>query len=221
MGLDTFSQVCIATTTVGVGTMVWSSRAGVRWTEFIAKPLASAAFVALAIGQGAREHPVGQTMFWALVLCAIGDVLLIPKDRRAFTAGLFAFLLGHVGFAVAFVQRGIDPTSAALGGLAVAAVAVPILRWLMPHVRASEPAMVVPVLAYVAVIATMVALAVGTTFSTPSPDLAWLGAAAAFFLSDLSVARDRFVSAEWTNRLWGLPLYFGSTLAFALLSAPP
>ena len=37
--------------------------------------------------------------------------------------------------------------------------------------------------------------------------------AVAFFLSDLAVARDRFVAKGWVNRVWGLPLYyFGQVL---------
>ena len=42
----------------------------------------------------------------------------------------------------------------------------------------------------------------------------WL-AAVAFFCSDLSVARDRFVAPGFANRAWGLPLYYAAQLAFA------
>ena len=35
-----------------------------------------------------------------------------------------------------------------------------------------------------------------------------------FFLSDLCVARDRFVSPGWENRAVGLPLYFGAQLLY-------
>jgi hypothetical protein len=40
-------------------------------------------------------------------------------------------------------------------------------------------------------------------------------AALAFYGSDLSVARDRFLGAGFGNRLWGLPLYYAAQLAFA------
>ena len=39
-------------------------------------------------------------------------------------------------------------------------------------------------------------------------------AAVVFFLSDLCVARDRFVSPGWENRAVGLPLYFGAQLLY-------
>ena len=34
-----------------------------------------------------------------------------------------------------------------------------------------------------------------------------------FYLSDLSVARDRFVVSAFVNRLWGLPLYYAAQVA--------
>jgi hypothetical protein len=45
-----------------------------------------------------------------------------------------------------------------------------------------------------------------------------LGGAVAFYLSDLFVARDRFVVEGFTNRLVGLPLYYGGQylLAFSV-----
>ena len=42
-----------------------------------------------------------------------------------------------------------------------------------------------------------------------------LGGALAFYLSDLSVARDRFIREAFVNRLWGLPLYYGAQLLLA------
>ena len=41
-------------------------------------------------------------------------------------------------------------------------------------------------------------------------------AAVAFYLSDVSVARDRFVAPGFGNRIWGLPLYYAAQLLFAL-----
>jgi hypothetical protein len=36
-----------------------------------------------------------------------------------------------------------------------------------------------------------------------------------FALSDISVARDRFVSKAFANRAWGLPMYFAAQLILA------
>ena len=60
----------------------------------------------------------------------------------------------------------------------------------------------------------MVALAVGTL----SP---WLVVGAVgFYLSDLSVAKGRFIGQSFGNRAWGLPLYFFSQLVLATAVAP-
>jgi uncharacterized membrane protein YhhN len=65
----------------------------------------------------------------------------------------------------------------------------------------------VPVVAYALTISAMVVLAVGTQREHPTPAL--LTGAVLFFLSDLTVARDRFVHPGCPNRLIGLPLDFG------------
>ena len=44
----------------------------------------------------------------------------------------------------------------------------------------------------------------------------WIGlGAVGFAASDLSVARDRFVRAQFVNAAWGLPAYYLSQLALA------
>jgi uncharacterized membrane protein YhhN len=90
------------------------------------------------------------------------------------------------------------------------AVAAVVWRWLAPHVPAP---MKVPVIAYMTVISVMVACAFGTHAHAPAPML--LVAATSFFVSDLAVARQKFVNPSHTNRYWGLPLYFGAQLLFA------
>jgi uncharacterized membrane protein YhhN len=42
-----------------------------------------------------------------------------------------------------------------------------------------------------------------------------------FAVSDIFVARDRFVSPSVANRLWGLPLYYAAQLIFALSTQNP
>ncbi len=42
-----------------------------------------------------------------------------------------------------------------------------------------------------------------------------LFSAVAFFLSDLCVARERFLVSSLWNKAFGLPLYFGAQLGFA------
>lgn len=181
-----------------------------RRLEWLFKPAAALTFIVA----GAYACPWTQAwhaaLFVGLLFAAGGDVLLIPKSDRAFLGGLVSFLLGHVAYAVAFALRGLALDWFAVGAVAVVIAAVPVLRWLWPNVLGRMRG---PVAAYIAVITAMVALAVGTYGARANVWL--LGGAIGFYLSDLAVARDRFVQKSFTNRAWGLPLYFGAQLALA------
>jgi uncharacterized membrane protein YhhN len=189
--------------------------------KWLFKPLASAGFLWAAVEAGAAHHLVGQIMLVGFALGWLGDVLLIPHDKRAFLAGLVAFLLGHVAFVAAFVVRGLDP--ALTGGvlLPLALVAAVVLKWLWPSLGRMRG----PVVAYVAVICAMVATAVGTALGVSAsvgrpPSGLLLVGALLFFVSDLAVARNRFVLPGFVNRAWGLPAYYGGQLLLALGSGP-
>ncbi len=179
-----------------------------RLGRWLTKPLASTGFVGAAIVAGAEHKPFGQWILGALVFSWLGDVLLIPHSTFLF--GLGAFLIGHLLFAAAFLQRGVSPNASAIAAIVAALLALPVGRWLLPHV---DRKMRTPVIAYMTAISVMVSLAVGSHAHAAAPIA--LGGAIAFYLSDLSVARDRFVAPGFVNRLWGLPLYYAAQLAFA------
>ena len=79
-----------------------------------------------------------------------------------------------------------------------------------------------PVLTYLVAISLMVALGYGAMSAAlargvPAPISALLLIAPlAFYLSDLAVARDRFVSPGLVNRICGLPLYYAAQILFAV-----
>ncbi len=192
-----------------IGLLLVSERLDLVWLKWIAKPLASASFVATAVLRGALETTYGVVIVVALVLGLVGDVLLIPKSKQAFLAGIGAFLLGHVGFCVGFVVRGVDLGWAAAAALLLVPVGLVVGRWLMPSVPDKLRGAVV---AYIVVISTMLMLAVGAAAHGAT---ILLGAALLFYCSDLSVALDRFKHAGFWNRAWGLPAYFVAQLMFA------
>jgi uncharacterized membrane protein YhhN len=215
--LDGFTRAALVTVIATAGLLVAEAR-GSRTGVWIAKPLAAAGFLAAALAAGALESPYGAWIFAGLVLSAIGDVLLIPRGAKsAFLAGLASFLLGHVAYTVAFALRGLDAKATALAAVPVAIASVLALRHLWPHVQAKAPKLQRPVLAYVAVISTMLVCAAGTWARGGNPLI--LAGAAAFYLSDLAVARQRFVAESFANKLWGLPLYFGAQLLLAASTA--
>ena len=94
--------------------------------------------------------------------------------------------------------------------LATAALGVGVFRWLRPHVPNDMRA---AAYAYMLVISVMVVAAAGSVGAAGNAMI--LGGAVAFYLSDISVARDRFVEHAFVNRLWGLPLYYVAQLVLS------
>lgn len=178
----------------------------------VSKLTASTAFVWAAIGWGALETDFGHTMLIGLLFCWLGDALLLPSGQSIwFQLGIAAFLLGHVAYAVAFARLGLDPLALVVAAGGLVAFALVVLRWLRPHVPGDFR---VPVIAYVAVISTMVTTALAAT-AAGAPAIIAIGAIG-FAASDVSVARDRFVASGFVNGAWGLPAYFASQLALAV-----
>jgi uncharacterized membrane protein YhhN len=196
---------------MAVAGLLWAEYRGSRTGLWLAKPAASLAFIWAGVAAGALDSTYGQLVLSGLVLCLLGDVLLIPLDRPAvFRAGVFAFLAGHMAFSAAFLTRPLDLIGLAAGIVLLAVVVGGTLRWL----AASLPReMVWPVRVYMIVIGVMSALACGVT-AAGGPWAVAVGALA-FTASDLSVARDRFVRHQFLNRAWGLPLYYGAQLLIA------
>lgn len=201
----------IALTVVALAVLLYGEGRNIRPLTWIAKLLASTGFLVVAFAAGALTSRYGTIVVAALILSFIGDALLIPQSRGAFRVGLLAFLFAHVAFAAAFVVRDVvaGPTIVALAILA--AVGVVVYRWLLPHL---SQAMRIAVPAYIVSIVVMAALAIGTALHFSGLIIA-VGAIA-FAVSDLAVARDRFVARSFMNRLWGLPLYYAAQILLAL-----
>ena len=177
----------------------------------LVKVMASSAYVEAAMWWGAFDTVYGRWIVTALVCCWWGDVFLLSRNSRAFMAGLVSFLLGHVAYCFAFALSGLHLTWTIAAAVALAMVFFVVARWLLPKVASNFR---VPVAAYMLVISAMVALAFGTVGRGASPIIAL--AAMSFYLSDLAVARDRFIGENLGNRLWGLPAYYGAQILLAL-----
>lgn len=172
------------------------------------KTVLSLLFIAAALVQ-----PRPLTVYFAFLVgglgfCLAGDVLLALPGQKVFRLGLGAFLVGHLAYVLAFVRisspRGLVFWSATVGVLIASAF---VFRWLEPFLGRMRG----PVLAYVAAISAMLiaALAVaGNDGLAASGRAMVLLGALCFYLSDLFVARQRFVAPAFSNRLLGLPLYY-------------
>jgi uncharacterized membrane protein YhhN len=199
----------VATCALALVALLVAERRGSRPGVWLAKPLASTAFVAAAFLWGGASSTYGRLVLLALCLSWVGDVLLIPRKTVYFLAGLGSFLIAHLVFAGAFAQQAQGGVGLVIGGTAMAAFGLGVLRWLWPLL---DTRMRVAVVGYVAAISAMVTLASGTV-ATSGPAL--LAGAIAFAVSDVFVARQRFVRRSFLNKASGLPLYYAGQLLLA------
>ncbi len=184
-------------------------------TRSAAKFGASGAF--LVVGSIATLHagsPYATWIMLGLSVGAIGDIVMLNRTTLGFLGGLVAFLLGHLAYVVAIAI--IAPPGTWVTPLAILPlVAVgAALRWLWPHLGGLRW----PVVVYVAAITAMVigALAAMQHGELSSPHCVRLALGAVlFFISDLFVARERFVTRSFANKALGLPAYFAGQLLIA------
>ncbi len=177
----------------------------------------SALFILTALIQ---PHPVAwfaYLLIAGLTFCLGGDVLLALPQRKMFLFGLVSFLIGHVIYVAAFFHLAASNGWTWLGTGVVAPVSVGVYFLL----RARLGAMKIPVVFYIVVITLMVCGAwtvFGDDVVNRAGRLLVLAGAWSFYVSDLFVARNRFVKEEIVDRFIGLPLYyFGQfSLAFSV-----
>lgn len=186
---------------------------GVRALKWLAKPAASAAFIGLALSEGALgAGAFGLFLLAGLVLCAAGDVLLIPRADRWFLAGMGAFALGHGAYIAAFLSQSPQAKPFVyVAALAMIVIAAAVLRTLWGKLGPMRGAVAV----YIAIISVMVVASVAA--SPVNGDYVWplVAGAVGFAASDIAVARDQFIAQNILNKLWGLPLYYSAQLVLA------
>jgi uncharacterized membrane protein YhhN len=203
-----------------VAALLVCERRGARRGVYACKPAASAAFLGVAAAcvlSSGGLSAYAALVIVGLVLGAAGDVALMLPSRRAFLVGLGLFLIGHIAYVMACASLVSPATWISPVAALPLAVALTALAWLGPHVGSMR----LPVALYVATITTMVIGALAVVRAAPVPGLETIGAyllalgAGLFFISDLAVARQRFVAPGFVNKLWGLPAYYGGQLLIA------
>lgn len=153
--------------------------------EVVLKPLVLVLLVVAALATDAASGAQQAAFVVALVLSLAGDVLLLPQVDR-FVPGLVAFLLAHLAYVVGFWM---EPAGHSMHLWPIVVLGV-LLGGVGPRIlagaRRDEPALVVPVLAYMAVIGWMV-----VTAGFSGDAVGSLGAVM-FAVSDTVLAADRF-----------------------------
>lgn len=163
-----------------------------RWREnarleYVCKPGTLVALVAAAALLDPHDGSVRAWFVAALALSLVGDVLLMLPHEQ-FVGGLVAFLLGHLCYVGGFIASGLRGPATALALAGTAIVLAPVARRVLRGVGAHEPALRAPVVAYLVVIGSMLALAVA------SGNVLAAVAAALFVTSDSMIAWSRFVA---------------------------
>ena len=178
------------------------------------KTVLSCFFILAAVVQ---THPLPgyyQLILIGLIFCLGGDVFLALPQKKMFLMGLISFLIGHVFYVAAFVSVANMNGFAAFGTLLTIGASAGVYKWLKPHLGTMK----VPVIFYIVVISGMLCSAWAILGES---ELAYQGrllvfiGALSFYLSDLFVARDRFLKNEFLNRLIGLPLYYAGQFMLA------
>jgi len=179
-----------------------------------AKLLASLSFVAFAWTLGAWQSSYGQLIFIGLLFSLVGDVMLAMKGRsHYFIFGIGSFLLAHLVYTAAFLSTGFNVAQLPLIRLLVMALLVLLIitgLWLKPHLQGSLR-VAVPV--YLAAIGVMLITAWGSM--APQAWIWIISGASLFAVSDLFVARQRFIKADICNRIIGLPMYYVAQILLA------
>jgi len=179
-----------------------------------AKTSLSVLFVITALVQPHSVSLYYHFLLIGLLFCLAGDVFLALPQEKMFRFGLVSFLVGHLFYIVAFFITSHLSAWTWCGTLVALIVSGWIYLWLKP----SLGKMKTPVLAYIVVITIMVS---GASSLLGDARLDWAGrtmvfaGACSFYISDIFVARDRFVKKEAVNRFIGLPLYYGGQFLLA------
>lgn len=182
----------------------------IRWLGFVAKP---AVMIVLFVYLWTSTGLQGATLWFGLgiLFCLVGDVFLLWLDRF-FIIGLVAFLLGHTAYIIGFNSPA-SPFSMwslilaliiGMGGLRV------IRRILSAMTAKGQARMRSPVAVYGAVISLMLLSAMlkltDPGWGAGASLLVALGAFL-FFLSDIVLAWNKFVTPIQNGRMLNIGLY--------------
>ena len=179
--------------------------------EYVAKPAVMIClFVWLYLNTGLQ----GLTLWFGIgiVFSLVGDVLLMISLDRMFVFGLIAFLLAHIAYIIGLQNELMNFTSWSLILVVFLSVsAVRVMRRIVSAIREKgEVRLVAPVVLYAVVISVMLYAAM-TTISNPAWTTSasfYLSAGAfLFYLSDLILAWNKFVTPIQNGRILNIAAY--------------
>lgn len=157
--------------------------------RYVFKPLTLLLLIGVALTLDPADPGVRTLFVIALVLSLAGDILLmVPGDQ--FVLGLGAFLLAHLAYVVGLVMAGVGLVGLGTGLVVVVVSGIVVGQRIVAGARRTEPVLVSPVIAYMAVISAMVVCAFGTGMAVA------IAGALLFYASDALIGWGRFVQAH-------------------------
>jgi alkenylglycerophosphocholine/alkenylglycerophosphoethanolamine hydrolase len=187
---------------------VWN---GWQRLEYFAKP---AVMVYLFLWLYSSTGLQGNMLWFGLgiLFSLAGDVLLMVSLERMFLFGLVAFLLAHLSYILGFREELTNPTAWSLILMIIILVnSLRLIRRIVGAMRAKrQNALVRPIIVYGLAISLMLYTAMSTIY-----DPAWKTNAAlfvslgafSFYISDLILAWNKFVSPNKNARIFNIVTY--------------
>jgi uncharacterized membrane protein YhhN len=163
---------------------------------------ASAGFVLAGFSRGLPKAPSGYLGIFGLLFCAAGDVL----GPGNFLVGAGAFLLAHVCFIGSYVLRGVRPTHVAMASAVLAVAMVLVVILIGRHVPNPNE------LSFVLIYWTALSAMLATAWGIAPADWYLRWGSLIFYLSDLFVARWRYLDSSPINGFFCYPLYYTACL---------
>jgi uncharacterized membrane protein YhhN len=176
--------------------------------------------VLFIVAVNVQPHPIPgyyRFLLTGMIFCAGGDLFLALPQKSMFMSGLISFLIGHVFYIAAFFYAAQLNLWTWVGTAIIIIVSGWIYVWLRPHLGKMN----LPVIIYILVITAMVSGAfsiLGDSRITLDGRLMVFAGGILFYVSDIFVARHRFLKKEFLNRMIGLPVYYTGqfVLAFSI-----
>jgi uncharacterized membrane protein YhhN len=178
--------------------------------EYIFKPVAALSFVFISFKLGALESGYGRLILFSLALCAVGDILLLNRKLKiSFFCGMLVFAIAHLLFSLAFIKSSTFDFASLVTFLPLIMILGCInFMYLLPRV----PHKFKP---FILLYGLAIFMMITSAYTFMYEQKLILIAAIFFVLSDIFVAKDRFIKRSTKNALLITPLYFAAQGLFA------
>ena len=178
--------------------------------EYIFKPVAALSFVFISFKLGALESGYGRLILFSLALCAVGDILLLNRKLKiSFFCGMLVFAIAHLLFSLSFIKSStFDFASLVTFLLLIMILGCINFMYLLPRM----PHKFKP---FILLYGLAIFMMITSAYTFMYEQKLILIAAIFFVLSDIFVAKDRFIKRSTKNALLITPLYFAAQGLFA------